>query len=198
MAKEWPGSGQTGPDSASRGGGLTSHLTRLILESDLCLADGEIDEARARLSAALASLPLGDKRRGIIRYRLGLVELEAGDYEAALEHFGEARRIYEKAGLEDRTRACVWGKIAAKMGLGDWTGAVQELEGLRHSYEAAGQSDAAQWVSELMLALEPAIVGKKVRRIARARSVAELLPGEGALLDRLLARLTKVNTDDRT
>jgi|GEM_PF-6858138 tetratricopeptide (TPR) repeat protein len=192
MAKEWPENGHSGRNPSGVGEPVTDRLTQLLLEADLYLAEGKVDEARVRLSAALASLPLGDKRRAIVRFRLGLVELEAGDYDAALDHLADARRAYEKAGLHDRVRACLWGKATAKIALGDWEAAIQELQTLHNGYEAEGQTDTAEWVSELMTALQAGLPMQRVRRIARAKPLDS---DETSILDRLLSRLAKMDLD---
>ncbi len=197
MAKEWPDSGRGDRESPEKRGAGMDRLSELVLQADLCLADGQIEEARSRLSAALAALPFGDRRRSVIRYRLGMVELEAGDFEAALDHLSEARRAYEKAGLDDRVRACHWGKAIARIGIGDWEGALRELKHLRTSYESLGEDNLAEWIGELLTALQTGLPTQKVRRIARAKPAGKGEVGEEAILERLLAKLNAFEIEGR-
>ena len=172
--------------------GLLSRLSELVLEADLLLAEGEVNEARARLTEALGHLPLGDRRRAVIRYRLGLVELEADNYETALDHLSEARRAYEKAGLDDRVRACRWGKVLAKLGLGEWESALSELITLRAEYERMGLDSFASWIANLADALEAELPEQQVIRITRARPPLEGKLGEEEILARLLDKLRRL------
>ncbi len=164
-------------------------ITDLVLEADLYLTEGNVESARARLIEALNLLPLGDRKRSVVRYRLGLVELEAEQYEEALAHFSEARRAYEKAGLQDRARACRWGRIMAKFGLGQWEDTLADLVSLRAEYEEAGLDDFASWVTHLAHALQAELPEQDVVRITRARPTGKSRLPEEDILSRLLIKL---------
>jgi predicted ATPase/DNA-binding SARP family transcriptional activator len=95
----------------------------------MLLDANRVDEARAELESVLAyRLPEGRTDGvGVVRLNLGQAELQAGNLDAALEHFLEAIACYRVVGFKSRIANAVQGVAAVEIRTGRVEAGVRRL-----------------------------------------------------------------------